>query len=295
MAYSLMNFVLEKPLHSKGTITLPYPEGKNAGHFFGGINHTLSIDGVFFRSPRDFALFTQQDKIVFTWSGPFSLPVGALLHLQAEMPGGDFYFDPKIGVAITNMVSCPLFMVNLTSPLAENEYYCVPPTPVEERQVLIQANTHLHTPRNIIIYSDSDNSHAAFNVVGEDLYNRPMLEKHVLSADGISVGKKAFSVIHRITSTHSCTGNVWVGTGSALGLPVYLPMPGYLIREIINGEQVTGGTILAAETAFPTATTGDRRGTYTPPPSIVLNGQHSIQLLLSLLAPGNIGLPDYAG
>jgi hypothetical protein len=138
------------------------------------------------------------------------------------------------------------------------------------------------------------NESATFTIEGEDLYQRTMIEK-ISAIPGKTEGKKAFTKIHRITSNHPCTGHVLIGTGNKLGLPVFLPLAGYLIREIINGEGITGGIVVAGETAYPTATTGDRRGTYSPPETLAPNGKRNIHLLLSLLAPGNIGIPDYAG
>jgi hypothetical protein len=57
---------------------------------------------------------------------------------------------------------------------------------------------------------------------------------------------------------------------------------------------VDGGLIIAGSDEVPDATTGDRRGTYTPPSSVVMDGKKAIYLLLSLPNPGNIGIPDYA-
>jgi len=190
------------------------------------------------------------------------------------------------------MVHSPLFMVNLAAPKAANDRYWVDSAGVEGTRPLKLAHTQIATPRNVTIHLGSDN--AIFTIEGEDLYQRTMIEK-IPAAAGKNEGKKAFSKIHRITCNHPCTGHVLIGTGNRLGLPVFLPLAGYLIREIINGEGVTGGTIVAGETAYPTATTGDRRGTYTPPPNLPPDGKHNIHLLLSLLKPGNIGIPDYAG
>jgi hypothetical protein len=295
MPFAPMNILLEHTLPPKGTLTLPYPEGKNEGHFFGGVNHTLSIEGNFFRSPRDFTLLTQHDRILFTWNGSFALPAGALLNVQAEIPGGDFYFDTKLGITVLNMVHSPIFMVNLASPPAADERYWVEPTVINDTHPLKLARTQIAAARNVAIYCSGDNSHATFIIEGEDMYRRGMLEKITAPASGVADGKKAFAQVRRVTPTQPCNGNVSIGTGNKLGLPVFLPSRGYMLREIIDGEAVTGGIITAGETAVPTATTGDRRGTYSPPPGVTLNGKHTIHLLLSLLAPGNIGIPDYAG
>jgi hypothetical protein len=295
MAFAPINFVIEAPLPPKGTISIPYPPGRNEGHFFGGINHTLSIEGVFFRSPRDFMLITLPDRINFVWNGAFALPVGTLLNIQADMPAGESYFDSKNNVTVLGMIQAPLFMVNLACPVAASESYWIEAAAISDAQPLKLAHTQTPVARNVILYTDSDNSHTTFTIEGEDMYRRPMIEKIIPTASQATKGRKAFSRIQRITSSHACTGKVSIGTGNRIGLPVFLPSPGYVMREIIGGETVTGGTIVAGEVALPTATTGDRRGTYTPPANITLDGKLSIHLLISLIAPSNIGIPDYAG
>ena len=193
------------------------------------------------------------------------------------------------------MVQSQVYMVNLASPAAANDHYWAEADLVEDMRPLKLAHEQVATARNIAIHTEQDNAHATFTIEGEDMYGRSMIEEITLDGSEVSVGKKAFLQVHRITCSRNFRGKVWVGTGNRLGLPVFLPSPGYLLREIINGEAVTGGLIIGGATEPPAATTGDRRGTYTPPAGIALDGRHSIHLLLSLLAPGNIGIPDYAG
>lgn len=294
MPFVPMNILLDKPLAIGGTLTMPYPAGKNEGHFTGAVNHTLAVDSSFFRSPIDFIVFTQPDRIVFTWQGKMALPPGSLLNLQLDMPGGDFYYDAKLGITVINMVASPFFMINLGAPEASDPNFWLPAAAVSEAKPLKPARASSEAARNVIVHSEQDNSACIFTIEGEDMYKRTMVEK-ILAGSGANEGKKAFARILRITPSAPCNGNVSVGSGDRLGLPVFLPSPGYVIREVINGVATNGGTILSGETGMPAATTGDRRGTYTPPVNIALDGKHSIHLLLSLPAPGNIGIPDYAG
>jgi hypothetical protein len=296
MPYVPLNVVLDRMLPVNGTVNLPYPNGRNEGYFFSGFNHTMSIDGAFFRCPRDFIISTQPDRIVMTWRGEFAIPSGAILNIQLEAPGGDFHFDQRTGVTVQCMVSAPLFLVNLSAPLAMQEEFFVTKVASPATKAFRINQNNSDCPRNILVHSDQDNEHCTFTIEGEDLYGRGMLERVSGPSEGNpSVGNKAFHKIHRITPSHPCNGNIWIGTGDKLGLPTFLPSPGYLIREIINGLAVTGGMIVSGETRPPSATTGDCRGTYTPPEDIILNGKHSVHLLLSLPNPGNIGFPDYTG
>ncbi len=296
MPYVPLNVVLDRMLPVNGTVNLPYPSGRNEGYFFSGFNHTMSIDGAFFRCPRDFIISTQPDRIVMTWRGGFAIPTGAILNIQLEAPGGDFHFDQRTGVTVQNMVSAPLYLVNLGSPNASlPEFYVAKTTSASPKAFKI-ANIASDCARNVVIHSDQDNAHCAFTIEGEDLYGRGMLERMGGPEENHPAeGNKAFFKVHRITPSHPCNGNVWIGTGNKLGLPTFLPAPGYLLREIINGLAVNGGTVVSGETRPPAATTGDCRGTYTPPEDIPLNGKNSVHLLLSLPNPGNIGYPDYTG
>jgi hypothetical protein len=290
-----MNIILKETIPQNGVLILQYPEDKNEGHFFGAANHTLAINGVFFRSPRDFVVIIQPDKMLFIWHGKVPLSAGILLNLQLEIPGGDFYYDQKIGVTVQNMVHSPMFMVNLASPLAADLQYWVKSGAASDAKALPLNQDHVQTARNVTIHSESDNSHCIFVIAGEDMYHRPVVE-HITGPNGaICEGKKAFARLTRITVTAPTTGEVSIGTGNKFGLPVFLPSPGYLMREVINGKAVSGGTIASGDLTIPSATTGDRRGTYTPPEGMEANGKNSIHLLLSLLAPGNIGIPDFAG
>ena len=85
MPFAPMNLRLTHPLPPGGTLTLGYPEGRNEGHFFGGAAHTLSIDGEFFRAPRDFTLlaFGPAPTVAAPVSGLQTLPVVA----QPAAPG----------------------------------------------------------------------------------------------------------------------------------------------------------------------------------------------------------------
>ncbi|MGB1540340.1 MAG: hypothetical protein ACPG80_05220, partial [Rickettsiales bacterium] len=145
--------------------------------------------------------------------------------------------------------------------------------------------------------STQDNSHCTFRIEGQDIYGRNMIEDITgpTAEAGRSDGNKAFSKISRISVSGDCYGEISVGSGSKLGLPVFLPGPGFVIREMLNGVGTTGGVIVAGETRFPSATTSDVRGTYTPPRPQELDGRTAVHLLLSLPSPGNIGLPDYTG
>lgn len=297
MPYVPVNLVLDRDLPRGDTLNIPYPRGKNEGSFFSAINHNMGIDGQFFICPKDFIVTMRKDYLALHWHGPRDLAKGTLLNLQLEEPGGDFFFDPKRGVTVINMVQSSLYLVNLGGPRVENANLYVRSTTVQMSGQLPISGEQPFTSRNVVVHSTQDNSHCLFRVEGLDLYGRPMVEdiSGPTEETGRSDGNKAFTKITRITVQGECHGEISVGSGSKLGLPVFLPAPAFVIREMVNGVAVVGGMIVSGETRFPTATTGDTRGTYMVPRPQDMDGRSAIHLLLSLPSPGNIGLPDFAG
>lgn len=296
MAYAAVNFILEQSVPSGSSISVPYPPGKNEASFFSAMNHNATIESNFYRCPRDFIIDTQPDRIVFTWRGSFTIPAGTLINLQLEEPCGDFYRDLRNGITVLNMCHSQLFLINLSTPEKPHPEYIVKSNAITATKSLPLVNQWLSVARNLTIHSQDDNAHCSFTIEGEDLYGRPMVESIRGPASGVSAGKKSFTRILRVTPSHPCNGMISIGTGDRLGLPVFLPGPAFVMREIVNGEEVKGGMIVRGETDMvSTATTGDRRGTYTPPQGVEMNGRNTIQLLVSLPNPSNIGSTDYAG
>jgi len=297
MPYVPVNLILDRDVPRGDTINIPYPRGKNEGSFFSAINHNMGIDGQFYLCPKDFIVTMRKDHIALHWHGAKDLQKGMLLNLQLEEPGGDFYFDQKRGTTIVNMVRSSLYLVNLGGPRVENANLYVRSTSVSAPGELKISGEQPYTTRNVVVHSTQDNSDCVFRIEGVDLYGRPMIEdiQGPSAESGRTDGNKAFTRVTRVNVLGPCKGEISVGTGSKLGLPVFLPASGFVIREMMNGVAVTGGIIVPGETRFPTATTCDTRGTYIPPRSYELDGRTAIHVLLSLPSPGNIGLPDFAG
>lgn len=295
MPYVPINLILDRNVVVGETINIPYPRGKNEGSFFSAINHNMGIDGRFYLCPKDFVVTMRRDHIAMHWHGKHDLTKGMLLNIQLEEPGGDFYFDQKRGTTILNMVQSSMYMVNLGGPRVENANLYVRSTQVTGATELKVSGEQPFTARNVVVHSTQDNTDCVFRIYGTDLYGRPMLEdiQGPTSESGRADGNKAFNKVERVVVKGNCHGEISIGSGSKLGLPVFLPAPGFVLREMMNGVSVNGGVIVSGETRFPTATTVDTRGTYTPPRPHELDGRTAIQLLLSIPSPGNIGLPDY--
>lgn len=294
MPYVNINHVLEEELLPGNQITLGYPEGVNQGSFFGVIDHTLSIESRFFRSPRDFLIIPAPENIILHWTANIKVPKGLILNIQLKEQGGDFFTDKATGVTVKGMVNAPTFFLNLGSVKNRDQNHYFEESQIADSGKLALIKERADVPRNVTIHSNDDETGLIFTIHGEDCYLKPMTEEIKGPTTGISNGKKAFTKIHKITASGPSKGSVSIGIGNRLGLPVFVPAPGNVMREMVNGMSVTGGMLVPGELNVPNASTGDRRGTYTPPPSVSLNGKDTIQLFLILPNPGNIGTPDYA-
>jgi hypothetical protein len=130
---------------------------------------------------------------------------------------------------------------------------------------------------------------AVLTVTGTDEYGAVMAES---SASGTSLtGKKAFKTITGVKTSANITG-LTVGTGKVLGLPVFLPSPAEVMRELEGGAIATAGTLVAGVTTTQSATTGDVRGTYAP--SSTPDGLKAFELIVALRSVEYKGATQFA-
>lgn len=122
----------------------------------------------------------------------------------------------------------------------------------------------LDVPRNVIIDSSGADTTQTATVYGYDVYGIPMSEAIAFNGTTAVAGKKAFKRITRIAIDILMAGNAFVGTGDVLGLPYFTSSRNYVLTAY-DGAFVTTGTYVAGVTTTATTTTGDVRGTYTPP------------------------------
>lgn len=134
--------------------------------------------------------------------------------------------------------------------------------------------------RNVRITSAADDSGKTFAVVGYDLYGYPMSEVITGANAGVASGVKAFKYITSVTPSTTPAGNVSVGTGDVIGLPLRSDNFGDL-RIVYNATVITASTgYTAAVTTSPaTTTTGDVRGTYAL--QTASNNSRRLQVFLS--------------
>lgn len=104
-------------------------------------------------------------------------------------------------------------------------------------------------------------------ISGFDIYGQPMSEVIATGAvaSTTTAGQKAFYQISSATISGSPVETVSVGTGDVFGCPVRFTNAGYLARVgWDNALAEDAATVVVADTATATTTTGDVRGTVAP-------------------------------
>jgi hypothetical protein len=124
----------------------------------------------------------------------------------------------------------------------------------------------LDTPRGVSVTQVAAGTQRAFTVSGYDYYGQAMSEAITSTVGSTVAGKKAFYQISSVSvagggTTTACT----VGTTDVLGCPVRFIDKGYLARVGWAGVLAEDtATVVVADTATATTTTGDVRGTIDP-------------------------------
>lgn len=108
-------------------------------------------------------------------------------------------------------------------------------------------------------------------IYGRDYLNQQMTQQ-VTAVVGTVTTTKAFKFIDRIVSG-TVAGNVSLGIGTKFGVPFVVSE---LVKEYDDGLIVAVPTLTNPDTATPSATTGEIRGTVTP--TAAINGVINVQM-----------------
>ena len=288
----IVNTSLGSAVADAGTFTVSYPVGTNKGTFYGGSDHAMSVAGIAYVAPRGFTLTFNAANITVTNNSGSTWASGSRVCLELQIPGEHL---ARIDARETKrMVGAVCHIVNLEAPAAASA------NGVAASQAVAAAANFaingalasggvavLDVPRTI---QAAWTTASVLTVYGEDEYGNAMVEA---SASGTSfTGKKAFKKVTRVASSASITAAT-VGTTNVLGLPVFLPAAGYILKELQDGAAAGAGTVVAADVAKPTATTGDVRGTYAP--AVAPDGAKVYQLVLAVQDRAARGAAQFAG
>lgn len=120
-------------------------------------------------------------------------------------------------------------------------------------------------PRCASLTSTSNLSAINFTLTGYDEYGA-LLTSTIAGPNNntVTFPKAVASVVSIVPGTTDGSHNVSVGTSDLFGLQFAVTDAGYVLPKWGNALPIDTGTLVEADTAAATATTGDVRGTYQP-------------------------------
>lgn len=277
-----------------GTFTVSYPQGTNKGTFTGAVQHGLSLGGKDLVHFDQFLAAPGASNITITNRSGSTWAAGGAFVLGLEVPGPRDVRDENGKNPILRANSMRVVQVNLGAPItadadgiSASQSVGVGAAFLLNGALLSGGKMVLDVARNVVAAWTNT---SVITVTGKDEYGNTVVES---SASGTSfAGKKAFKEITRVTSSASITGAT-VGTGDVFGLPLFVESSGLLLKELQDGAAPTAGTLVVADSAKATATTGDVRGTYDP--NAAADGSKSFQLWIVESDPAYRGPSQFAG
>ena len=292
MSFSVVSGILASAVAAtSGTFAVSYPAGKNRGSFYLAMGHKLTINGNSLSFPKDFGV-TLNDAatgtVTVTNKTASAFPQGAEFRLQLEEEGERAYISKQNRLLMPSAYDAALMLVTLGNPVAASANGIVTSSSLNTGVAATLVTGTLDVPRNVVAAWTNT---AVITVKGTDVYGKAMTES---SGSGTSfTGKKAFKTITSVTVSANVAG-LTVGFGDVLGLPVFLPAAGYIVKELQDGAAATAGTAVAGirTSGGSTATTGDVRGTYDP--NAACDGGKVFELLIALPDPSFVGIDQFS-
>lgn len=277
-----------------GTFTVGYPTGRTIGSYTGGFDHQVittpygDLKATAGKASFSFGAST----VTITNNSGVALAAGTRVTVQLDRYGQNA--DSRTLANAGRAARASLVKMNLGSPatasstaVCASQAVAAAASAVLNGSLLSGGRILFDVPRNIVA---AWTTASVLTITGKDEYGATVVEA---SASGTShTGKKAFKEITSIVSSASITG-MTAGTGTVLGLPIYLAGTGDVLRELQDGAAPTAGTVAAGVLTTATATTGDVRGTYVP--NAAPDGSKSYQIVAAVGDADFKGVAQFAG
>jgi len=247
--FDIVNHTLSVAVAQNGTFTVGYPTGKGAGSYSGGHKHKMAALQTVFEAPTGLTVAFGASEITVTYKGATTLPAGTDIVLELDIYGTK---DGNASLGTSKRTSfLSAIVVDLGAPLtldadgiAESQNLASAGDLELDGALAVDGVVTLDVPRNVIADSGGADT-AVLTVYGTDEYGVSMRESITLNGTTAVPGKKAFKTITRIAASAAIANGAFVGTGDVLGLPVFLPGAGYVIKELQDGAAATAGTLVA--------------------------------------------------
>lgn len=298
--------VLSADVADAGTFTVGYPNSPapelgitDEGDFFNAMGHSIVVgQNNAYNYPAKLDITLGTSNITVTNKSGTTWLSGSTYQLTLEMPGKSAYAKDVLGVRMARMARSDGYVIDLGSPDALVTNAVMAQQNRTNAGALIVNGTlasagvvTLDKPRNLIAKSGGADT-AVVTVTGKDEYRQTMSEAFTLNGTTAVSGKKAFKQVTAISTGASIANTAFIGNGDVLGLPVFLPAAGFIIKELENGTTATAGTVVAGlrTGGGSTTTTADVRGTYDP--NSACDADKSFQLIVSLPDGSERGTPQ---
>lgn len=242
---TVASFALASALAASGTLTVAYPSGRSKGNYHNSTGrHRLIVRGsTSYTAPKHFTLTfnANASNITLTWgAGMPTLAAGTVLTLQLERVGADDG-RPNDPANAAKMADARAWIVDLGSPnVADADGVSVSQSVGAAANFTITGAlasggvATFDVPRNVVAAWTTT---SVLTITGKDEYDNTIVE---VSASGTShTGKKAFKKVTSVSSSASIT-SATVGTGTVLGLPMFLPSVGNVVAEYQDGAILAG-------------------------------------------------------
>lgn len=284
MSNQIITGILSADVAAAGTFTATIPSGYTLGAFKYSQNHQLVMaQNPLVIGTNGFSISFSGTTATITNNTAATWPAGSAFTLALDLQGDKAFVDPITGFAPVNTSRAFMFRLDLGAPAALSSTGLVASADFLLGVNALSSTATLDVPRNV---TAAWTGTAVCTVVGTDVYGNAMTEA---SASGPSLtGKKAFKTVSSISFSANVT-SATAGYGKVLGLPMFLPSLGVVIKELEDGAVVgTGGTIVAGVVSKATTTTGDVRGTVSPNSNP--DGAKTFELIVALTDPGYRGV-----
>lgn len=151
------------------------------------------------------------------------------------------------------------------------------------------AVVQVDTPRALSVTLAASGTPTTITVTGYDQYGQRMSEAVTSVANATTNMKKAFYQISGVTTSAATAQAITIGTTQLLGVPVRITNGVYICHVgWDSGFAIDSGSLVVADTATATTTTGDVRGTFSP--SSAPNGIR--RLILGIMLPAIAAGPN---
>lgn len=198
------------------------------------------------------------------------------LPLSTVVTATDRYAAPGFALAATGTITVANPALFAAAGLAigtPDQEYGVAVKPVVKAGAVRVYDPAQMVSRNVTLTAAAATASGNAIVRGYDIYEQPMSEVIPIPTTAITnAGNKAFAYISsvQVQAGGVTTGNVSVGTGSKIGIPVRVDLFENM-AVFVNNVQIVGsagalpaGLVTADQTLVATSATGDVRGTYVP-------------------------------